>query len=161
MARFRPTKQFHPARVLLCSSGPRSFLWLKFTNNSVEMLFPLVTAVESPVKCLIFRRRPFFFDHRQSIGCKMPNFQAETFFCYAVTLLGLDVAHGTKRLPTPDLNRCWSVSLAHCDAKSWWCIKRINRNFAKSLISITDVQLFSKKDLEFGSETSSAADCNK
>ena len=48
----------------------------------------LITIVESAVKCLIFRRRPFFW----SAGGGP-----------AGTLLGLDVALGTRSLPAPDL----------------------------------------------------------
>ena len=59
--RIPPAKQFDPAHVLLCLFGSWPFLWLKFNNNPAEMLFPLVTAIESAVKCLMFGRRPFFW----------------------------------------------------------------------------------------------------
>ena len=68
-------------------------------KKSVEMLFPLLTAIESTAKCLIYRRRPFF-------GLLEWWWPAET-------LLGLDVAYGTgtKRLPTPDIQRYISFGI--------------------------------------------------
>ena len=48
----RPAEQFHPARDLL--------IWLKFSNNPAEKLFPLVTAIELAVKCLILGEYVFF-----------------------------------------------------------------------------------------------------
>ena len=50
-----------------------------------------MNTIESTVKCLIFRRRPFVlvfdFGHRHLIGCKMLNFQAQAFFFWSAGMV--------------------------------------------------------------------------
>ena len=106
--RIWPAKQFYPACVLLSHPARNLFLWLKFTNNPTKMLFPLVNATESAVKSLSFRQAPFLVIAIKS-AVKSLIFRWRPFFGLlewwgpAGTLLGLDVAHETKRLPTPEL----------------------------------------------------------
>ena len=66
------------------------FWWRPF------FLFLLVSAVKSAVKCLMFRRRSFLV--RCNGGGPLE------WWWPAVTLLNLDVAHGTWKLPTPGLD---------------------------------------------------------
>ena len=61
-----------------------------FLVNTVFVSVYVFTAIESAVKCLIFRWRPCFFSPLE-------------WWWAAGTLLGLNVIHRTKRLPTPAL----------------------------------------------------------
>ena len=69
--------------------------------------FPLVTAIESVVKRQIFRRISFFFISAIKLAVKclsfrrIPIFDPIKWWWPSGTLLGLDVAHGIKRLLTP------------------------------------------------------------
>ena len=100
------------------------FLWRPFFFVVFVCLCRLVTGIESAVKCLTFKQKPFFLISaiKSAAKClifkRRPLFGPLKWWWRAGTLLGL--AHRTKKLPTPVVHEHCTKAQSGARVKKVW-----------------------------------------